>query len=195
MADQQFEPDESLKVIRSMIDKTREGISDRSKYFLVWGWGALIGSLSQFILKVVFDYPYHYRVWFITFICAFISILMGKHDRKKERVTTYVGESMGFLWRGLGICFFIISIIFVKIGWQYCYPFFMAMYGLGTFVSGKILRNSPFVIGGLLSFGLAAVSVWFPYDYQILFAAAALLVSYIIPAHLFRRKFRRSRYN
>lgn len=192
MPDQDFAPDESLRFIRSMIEKTREGISDDSKYFLVWGWGAFIGCLSQFMLKVVYSYPYHYRVWFITFICAFITIVMGLRDRRNKNVKTYVGESMSYLWSGLGICFFIISIIFMKIGWQYCYPFFMAMYGLGTFISGRILRYSPFVVGGLISFLLAAVSAWVHYDYQILFTACALLISYIIPAHMFRYKYRKS---
>jgi len=192
MTDQQFSPDESLQVIRNMIEKTREGISDGSKYFLVWGWGVFIGCLSEFMLKVVYGYPYHYRVWVIIFVCAFISMMMTIRDKKKENVKTYIGESMSFLWTGMGICFFVISIIFIRIGWQYCYPFFMAMYGLGTFVSGKILRYNPFIIGGLISFLLAAVSVWFPYDYQILFAATALLVSYIIPAHMFRIKYRQT---
>ena len=190
MYNQQFAPDDSLKIIRSMIEKTREGISDNSKYFLLWGWAAFAGCVSQFILKVGYNYPYHYRVWFITLICLLVTILWGINDKKRQNVRTYIGENMGHLWSGLGICFFVISIVFMKIGWQYCYPFFMAMYGLGTFLSGKILQYKPFVIGGLMSFALAAVSAWFPYDYQILFTAVALLGSYIIPAHLFRRRYR-----
>lgn len=191
MTDQQYNPADNLKVIRDMIEKTREDISDNSKYFLVWGWGALTGCLSQFILKVVYHYPYHYMVWLITLVCLLITIVMASRDSKRSNVKTYVGESMGILWSGLGIAFFVISIIFMKIGWQYCYPFFITMYGLGTFVSGKILRFLPFVIGGIMSFILAAVSAWVSYDYQMLFAAAAILVSYIIPAHLFRMKYHR----
>lgn len=53
MTVQQFSPDESLQVIRNMIEKTREGISDGSKYFLVWGWGVFIGCSGSSIGKQI----------------------------------------------------------------------------------------------------------------------------------------------
>lgn len=193
MSTQHFSPDESLQLIRNMIDKTRQDFSDNSIYFLVWGWGAFAGCVGQFLLKVVFDYPHHYRVWFITIVCAIISVMIGIQDKRKERVQTYVGESMSFLWAGLGITFFVISIIFIKIGWQYCFPFFMLLYGLGTFVSGKILKYSPLVYGGSISFLLAAISAWVPFNYQMLLAAVALLASYIIPGHMLKLKYQRSK--
>ena len=195
MSTQIFSPDESLQLIRNMINKTREGVYDSSKYFLIWGWGAFLACVSQFVLKVIYHRPDHYKVWFVSFLCAIISIIISLSDHKKEKVKTYVGESMGFLWSGLGITFFVISLVFIKIGWQYCYPFFMVLYGLGTFVSGKFLKYNPLIIRGLTSFTLAAISVWVSYDYQILFAAGALLASYIIPAHMLREKFQQAKKN
>jgi hypothetical protein len=190
---QSFSPDDSLRLIRNMIDKTRQDVSDNSIYFLVWGWGAFLGCLGQFLLKVVFHNPYHYLVWLITFVCAAISVAIGNRQRKNERVHTYIGESMSYVWSGLGITFFVISIIFFKIGWQYCFPFFTLLYGLGTFVSGRFLKYKPLIVGGSLSFILAAVSAWMKYDYQILFAAGALLVSYIIPGHMLRNRYKSRR--
>ena len=193
MEEQQLSPAESLNIIRAMIEKTKQDISDDSQYFLVWGWGAFFGCVGQFILKVVFQSPYHSAVWLVTFLCAFITIMLGRRDKKKENVKTYIGESMGFLWTGLGIAYLVICVIFSKLSWEYCYPFFMVLYGIGTFISGKILRFRAFVIGGLISFILAAVAVWFPFDYQMLFGAAALLASYIIPGHLLNAQYRRTK--
>jgi hypothetical protein len=176
-----------------MIDKTRQDFYDNSKYFLLWGWGAFAGCMGQFILKVICHNPYHYMVWFITIICAVLTVVMSVKDKKREKVQTYVGESMSYVWSGLGITFTVITFIFVKIGFQYCFPFYILLYGLGTFVSGKILKYSPLVIGGITSYILAAVSVWVSYDYQILFAAGSLFASYIIPGHLLRLRYQRSR--
>ncbi|MEJ7626322.1 MAG: hypothetical protein WKF35_05635 [Ferruginibacter sp.] len=189
MNTQSFAPDESLRLIRSMIDKTRQDISDNSIYFLIWGWGALIGCIGQFVLKVVLNYNNHYNIWFVTIICLILSVYVGIKDRKREKVQTYVGESMGHLWSGLGITFFVISMIFMRIGWQYCFPFFILLYGLGTFVSGRILKYTPLVIGGCISFLLAMISTWVTYDYQMLLAALALLASYIIPGHMLRASY------
>ena len=46
----------------------------------------------------------------------------------------------------------------------------------------------PLVIGGILAFGLAVGSAYAEYDYQMLFGAAAILVSYIIPAYILRNR-------
>ncbi len=120
-----------------------------------------------------------------------ISSFYAINHTKKERVKTYVDENMGNLWSGLTISFIVLSIIFVKIGWQNCYPFFMLLYGTGTFISGKILKFTPLVVGGIASFLLGAVSVWFNGDLQMLFAAAAILFSYIIPGHLLHLNYKK----
>lgn len=190
MPDQEFLPQDSLRIIYTMIEKTKQKISRQSHYFLLWGWGAFIGFTGQYVLKVHFNYPGHYRIWWISVICAVISVIYSLSYARKEKVKTYVDENMGNLWTGLAISFIVLSAIFVKVGWQNCYPFFMLMYGTGTFVSGRILRFAPLVIGGAASFALAAVSVWFGPDAQMLFAAAAILLSYIIPGHLLERNYK-----
>ncbi|RTL58648.1 MAG: hypothetical protein EKK37_09980 [Sphingobacteriales bacterium] len=186
MNEENFSPQQSLQVIQSMISKTRQNFHDNSKYFLLWGWLATIAISGQFVLKVIFHYEKFFQVWFILFIGIALSNYWMIKDGKKEKVKTYVGESMSNLWLGMAISFFVLSMLFVKMGWYYCYPFFIMMYGLGTFVSGKILQFTPFVIGGILAWVLSIVSAWFDFDYQMLFAVAALLISYIIPAHLLR---------
>lgn len=112
-----------------------------------------------------------------------------RRDNQKIKTKSYVGESMSYLWAGMGVSFFILSLIFIKLGWRNCYPFFIMLYGLGTFVSGRFLQFRPFVWGGIFNWILAAVAVWFDMDAQILFAAAAILVSYIIPGHMLRLKY------
>ena len=184
MADPQLSPQDSLRIIQTMIEKTRRNISYQSHYFLLWGWGAFIGFTGQYILKVYVQYPKHYQIWFISLVCLVINFVFVAKFSKKIKVKTYVDENMGNLWSGLIISFIVLIIIFTKTGWQYCYPFFMMLYGTGTFISGKILRFTPLIIGGLTSFILAAVSVWFNVDLQMAFAAAAILFSYIIPGHL-----------
>ena len=173
-----------------MIEKTSKSITDRSQYFLIWGWGTFLACISQFILKVIFNYPYHYQVWWVIVPCFIFSTIISIRHKRTKRVKTFVGETMSELWTALGITYFVMIIIFSKLGWENCYPFFIMLYGLGTFLSGRLLKFTPFIIGGVICWILASVCVWLPYDYQILFTAAALLVSYIIPGHLLRKKFK-----
>lgn len=72
MSESKFSPDESLQLIRSMIEKTKQGISDNSIYFLIWGWAAFLACLGQYFLMVVIKTPYHYHVWWITLLSSYI---------------------------------------------------------------------------------------------------------------------------
>lgn len=85
--------------------------------------------------------------------------------------------------------FFVLGLILTKLGWGTpIFPFFIMLYGLGTFVTGSIIRFRPLIIGGIIAWFLAIGSTFVSYDYQMLFGAAAILVSYIIPAYMLRSR-------
>jgi hypothetical protein len=189
MPEEIFSPQESLQLIQSMIAKTRKNMGDNSKHFLLWGWITFICCAGQFILKNLMNYEKHYMVWFLILPAVAASTYFGIKDGKKKEATTYIGDSMKYLWMGMGISYFVLSMILTRMGWDTnIFPFFMLLYGLGTFISGKFLQFRPLVFGGLAAWILAIASTFFNYDYQMLFGAAAILVSYIIPAYLLRNK-------
>lgn len=189
MGDQKFSPEESLQLIQSMINKTRQGMSDNGIYFLVWGWITFIACVGQFVLKNIYHYEKHYLVWNLIILGVGFSIYQGIKDDKRQRVKTYIGESMKYLWMGMGISFFVLSMILSKLGWDtVVFPFFILLYGLGTFISGNFIQFRPLIAGGIIAWILAITAVFVEYDYQILFGAAAILFSYIIPAYMLRRK-------
>ena len=187
MEEKQLSPEQSLKLITEMISKTRQHLSDNSIYFLVWGWLTFIAFIAQFILKHIINYEKHYLVWLVVIIGIIFSVYQGRRQERKPYASTYIDDSMKFVWAGMAVSFFVLSLIFSKMGWGFSvYPFFMLLYGLGTFVSGKILRFRPLETGGILAWVLAYSATYFSYDYQMLFGAAAILFSYIVPAHIMR---------
>ena len=189
MQQENFSPEQSLQLIQSMISKTKQDMSDNSIYFLVWGWITFIACTGQFVLKHILKYDQHYQVWWLIVVGIAFSIYQGIKEGKIQKVKTYVGDSIKYLWIGMGISYFVLSMILSKIGWNSAvFPFFIMMYGLGTFISGSILQFKPLVIGGIIAWALAIGAVYVEYDYQMLFGAAAILVSYIIPAYLLRSR-------
>lgn len=130
------------------------------------------------------------------FIGIGFSLYQGKKEEKTVKVRTYIDESMKHLWGGMAISFFVLAMVLTKLGWGFSvFPFYIMLYGLGSFVSGSILQFRPLIVGGLLAFALAIGSTFASYDYQMLFGAAAILVSYIIPAYMLRRKSRGANLN
>ncbi len=181
-----FSPQDSLKLIHSMINNAKANLRSNRIYFLLWGWVSFIAIISQFILKVALRYERHYLVWLVTIPAVIITIVYSMRTQKSHAVKTYVGESMSNLWTGIGISFFILSLIISssKGGWNNAWPFFILFYGLGTFISGRILQFYPLVVGGIFNWALGIASIYVDFDYQLLLAAAAILTSYIIPGFL-----------
>lgn len=171
-----------------MIDKTKDNLSENRFYFLFWGWVSFLTILTQFFLKTVVHYEHHYLVWLVIIPAVIITIVFSGKRKNQRAVHTYVGESMRNLWTGIGVSFFVLSFIIstTKGGWLNAYPFFILFYGLGTFVSGRILQFPPLVIGGIFNWVLACAAAFVSYDFSMLLAAAAILTSYIIPGHLLR---------
>lgn len=177
-----------------MIDKTKQGMSDKSIYYLVWGWITFIACTAQFILKHIYNYEKHYMVWWLVVVGIVFSVYYSIRDGKTAKVKTYIDDSMKYLWIGMGISYFVLSMILSKFGWdKIVFPFFIMLYGLGTFVSGSFIKFRPLIIGGTIASGLAIAAAYTDYDYQMLVASVAILLSYIIPAYMLRYKMRHSK--
>jgi hypothetical protein len=190
MQDESLSPQDSLVLIQSMIDKAKNTVAHDSFYFLLWGWLVFIASITQYILKVVVQTPYHYIAWSLMFVGIIVSAIYGARQNKKRKVSTYIGELLNYLWTSIFVCFILLGFIFARLGWQDCYSFYILMYSIGTFVSGRALKFPPLVWGAVGCWILAIISTFTGFDMNILLGSLAILVSYIIPGHLLRSKYR-----
>jgi hypothetical protein len=183
---EEFSPEESLRVIQTMIDRTKHSVADKSFYFLLWGWLVFFGAMIQFTLKVIVQTPLHPTAWYIMFIGLIVSVFRGVRGRGKK-VKTYVDENLRNIWICLSVSWVLIVFIFIrKDGWENCYTFFILMYSVGCYLTGKTLQFPPLVWGAITCWGLAIVSTFVNYDTNIVILALAILVSYIIPGYLMR---------
>lgn len=136
-SDNDFTPQESLQIIRSMIEETKSSISDKSHFFLLWGYAAIVGCILQYILLAV-QYRHHYFAWFVTPVALLFHVVFMIKDKKQQQVKTFIGEANNHVWVALGFSYLVLSIIFSKIGWQYSFPFYILLYGIGTYISSTL---------------------------------------------------------
>jgi hypothetical protein len=75
--------------------------------------------------------------------------------------------------------------------WSASYLLIIALYGMGTSVSGGILSFKPLVVGGMFSFALAVIIMitgWYSdFSTMLLCLALSILGSYLIPGYLLRK--------
>ncbi|MFY7900713.1 MAG: hypothetical protein ACOVNY_11060 [Chitinophagaceae bacterium] len=185
--DTPFSPQESIKLIQSMIEKSRNAYVDNSFYFLFWGWLIFSCCVVQFVL-IQMHVPQHYYIWMLTVVGGIVSGIYGSKQSKKITTKTFVDEANEMLWTALIFSFLVLLCINMttKNGWQNAFGYYILLYAIGTFVTGKLLQFKPLVYGSIINFILAAICSKFSYEFQLLIAATALLTSYIIPGHLLR---------
>jgi hypothetical protein len=191
--EKELSPQQSLDLIRSMIDHTRGAVADNSFYFLLWGWLVFGCSVLQYLLKTYDITPYHYAVWWCMPIGGVISGIYGSRQSKKVRVKSFIDDAMNFVW--LGIAFSFLALLIINIlnteGWRTAFTYYILLYAIGTFVTGSLIRFKPLIIGGVINFALAIISIKLNYDGQLMIGAFAVLISYIIPGHLLRLRYKK----
>ena len=188
--EKQFNEQESLRVIQDMINKSKANLGKSSYFYLMWGWLVLISSLTHFILLLTsFQYPY--IMWPAAMIAgAVLSTAKSKKLSKQAKAKTYVETAIIHLWIGFSISLFIILLAAVlhKISWPASSSLIVVLYGLGTYVSGGIIKFKPLKTGGIISWIIAVISMFLPYEYAMLAIALSIVAAYLVPGYRLRSK-------
>src|SRR5665647_2769078 len=85
--------EESLKVITSMINKTRVNVTQSSFHLLFWGWLIFACSLSEFLLYKFTSFTNSWYVWFFVIPGVFVSMIYGFTKGRKASLHTYAAVS------------------------------------------------------------------------------------------------------
>lgn len=192
MQEEKLTGSQSIELIQSMINRARNQFSENGHLYLVWGWVVLICSVVEFILIRFLDYPHHYLVWILTWLAVIYQFIYFYKNRKKEKVKTYTGEIVSYVWFVFVIL--LLLTIFISSSQEVkniglISPFILALYGMPTFLSGKILQFPPLVLGGIGCWILALISLYVPYEFQILFFGLSVIIAWIIPGYLLRKRY------
>lgn len=188
MHEENFSPEQSLKIIQTMIEKTKNDFLDVSFYYLFWGWLVFVAALGQYIL-ISISFAKSYLIWNLMWLGMIVSITYSIMHRKKVKVKTYMGESMAYLGLGIGICFTILGFIFSYYDlWEVSAPIYYLLYGLFSFMGGAILRFYYLKWAAVFCWLIAIVSVFLKVESHLLLTAATILVAYIVPGYLLKAK-------
>lgn len=190
MENKNLELNESMDIINKMINNAKSKLADDGFLLIFWGWNVVAAALIHYItLKI--NIPHGEYAWAILMpLGGIVSAVYGYKQGKKEKVKTYVGTYMGYLWGAFGIGLVLTLVCMPQYGIKVTYFMLMILYGVATFVCGGILNFKPLIIGSLFSFACAFLSNFCGEMDQLLIIAIALLCSYIIPGHLLRAKFK-----
>lgn len=184
-SEKSLSPQESLDLITDAISKIKDNIRENSFGFLLWGSLIALASFTYFLLR---QYT-HTHYYFIPFpilaaigIVATITFLKKKTSGMTLTYTTYFINKM---WVILGICFIIVVFINVSQG-KMPFTYTLIVAGIGTLVSGWIMKFLPLIIGGILFFVSAIASVYIIDEYKPVLHGIASIAGFLIPGYLLK---------
>ncbi|MEM9051555.1 MAG: hypothetical protein AAGC47_05840 [Bacteroidota bacterium] len=185
---------ESLEIIMNMIDRTKENLKEQSGFYLIWGWSIFTAAIVEYVLFVFVDYPHHYFVWPVAILIAVAStIFLATKMNGKKQVTTYADKALNYLWATWSAMLLLV-LVFPAVGgisWGVSYVLIIALYGMGTLISGGILSFKPLIVGGIISLAIALVTMitgWFnDFPSMLLALSASICSSFLIPGFLLRK--------
>lgn len=180
--------EESLRIIRSMIESTKQDLRDNGSWFLLWGWLVFVACITHFVLMEV-GYEKPYLAWMLMPLGGVISIIKGMREEKSQKVKTHIDEFMKHVLIAFLVSLFIVLGFGPKLGLN-TYPLIMMVYGFWLYISGGAINFRPLQIGGMINWALTIVAFFVGFDIQLVLLAAAVLLGYIIPGYILR-----SRYN
>ncbi|MBV9961157.1 MAG: hypothetical protein JO072_02820 [Parafilimonas sp.] len=190
-----FSPQQSLQLIESMINRSKDKFAEDGFMYLVWGWLVFACSLLQFVLLHFFRYPHHYIVWLATIPVFIYQAIYVNKKQKNQTVSTYTGDIIGFVWITFAIVIVLLGFVvgFLTTGEYYTHiiHILLAIYGMPVFLTGVIVRFKPLIYGGIACWILCILSTFIPnYDYQFLCIPTAMLLAWIIPGYMLRSRYR-----
>lgn len=182
-------PTESLKLIESMIGQAKRSFSRMSFYFLLWGVLLTAAMLVTYLARNSDPAWVNGIAWGIAGVVGgIISGVYGARQSKNEEVTNPMDSIVGWVWASFVITLFL---VIVCSGLAHRDPGAMItlLTGIPTFLTGRILRFRPLIIGGVL-FWVAGIIMHVTTDPLILTViyCATMVLGYIVPGIMLKRQ-------
>jgi len=185
--EKEMTPQQSMELITEMIASAKQSFFKMSFYFLLWGALLALAGLGQYFLKQS-DFSLHWIGWpIVGVVGGIIAGVHGAREGKKTQVSTFTDRVYMWLW----MAFVFTLVLFIVAAGKHELdpgPYIMLLTGLPTFVTGAIMKFRPLVFGGVLFWVIGMLTIFFMMEYSALTFTVAILVGYIIPGLMLRKK-------
>ncbi|TDH26213.1 hypothetical protein EXU57_12040 [Segetibacter sp. 3557_3] len=187
-------PNESLKLIEEMINRARNNFGDNGHLYLLWGWVIALCSLGHFVM-------WHFRlvahpemIWMVTWATMIYQAVYLRKRKKASRVKTYSDDILGYVWLVFVVCLALTAFVLIQYKErQALYSMFLVLYGVPTFLSGKVLKVRELTIGGVFCWVLAIASTFIIVKFQLLLIMLSVIVAWIVPGYAMKAKYNKQK--
>jgi len=188
--------DQSLQVIRDMIDVSRKKMNHDGILIIVWGWIMTVSYLLMYLTNTTaMTYLLSRLIHWTGNLLLFGAVLFTAWFifKQRQKVRTYIGSSLRYVWICMICCLMLTNMILFnslhELNLKLQHPVFMLFIAYTIVISGIMLRYNLLIMGGMLFAAAAYIASRFELNTQILIEAISWLAGFVIPGHfLFARR-------
>ncbi|MCV9388870.1 hypothetical protein [Reichenbachiella ulvae] len=186
--EKQMTHEESLKIITEMIQQAKSSYSrGGSFYFLLWGW-VYLGASIGFYVSMKWSLMEHPElIWLLTVPAVIWTIVRSVRSAKNSSSTSHLQSLHHQLWIAIGVGIGISLFFMPQLGF-YHNAVILTLSGIGTYMTSRIMKYNPLMIGAFILWVAAVVSFIVPMTEQYLVAGIGIFAGYLIPGYLLKKE-------
>lgn len=192
MEENQFTAKESLDLIQSIVDQTKQKYEENGLTILVWGILVFSAAMAQYILFQTGHGDKGGLPWLVTMVPGFIITVIAKAMegtiKNKSKTSS---DRMGFVWLMAGSMAMFTGFLL----WDKAGPAFTTMIWAPFCVAGLstalYLKENLLITMSIIAAVLAFTIVFLPYNYHPLLTAFIAVVLMVVPGLKLNQDFKK----
>lgn len=205
MEDKKLTPQESMDLITSMIQSTKQRVVIHDlRVSVMWAILAIATAVVTWFLLETTHNPWFSLIWLaIPIIGIPANIFLERKIRRSSKAKTHIDKVSGGLWSivgyiaiGLTIICFIAQLYGYPQAWLAMLYYAFIIVGFGAVVTGLLLHENAYIFGGLFSIfsgfaviicNMCGIILYYSWIVPPLYILCFLLM-FIVPALIISRK-------
>ncbi len=185
-----FNEQDSLKLINEMIGKAKKSYVTKGIASIVWG--ALItfcGLVNWYEIHFKVDFG---DVWLLTLFALIPQIYFSVKERRSKNFISHNETTVRYIWIAFAVSMFITIPYFGRLQGVSPIPIIMMLYALPTFIIGGMCKFMPMILGGIFCWVASVTSIFTNVEIDVLLMAACGLFAWLIPGIILWNRYKKN---
>jgi hypothetical protein len=179
---------ESLQLIEEMIYKAKNSYHESGTSALLWGGTIMLCSAVSFVntwLKI----SWLSSIWWLTLLAIIPQIIISARESKAQKFKSHTDDAMTGIWVSFGVAIFLLSFYTNVFTPEGSASLFLILYGMPTFATGFTYRFKAMIIGGIVCWVCAIISIYAPMRMDLVLFFIAAFFAWFLPGLILRNNY------
>ncbi len=193
MEDKPISGEESLQIINQMIGEAKRSYITTGLASIVWGALIFICGMVTWA-QIHYNFSIGFDIWLLLFVALVVQIIFSVKQTKIKNFKTRLEGTINAVWTTFGICIMLITV------YQNVIPnvphsifLYLVLYGMPTFITGMAVKFYPMIIGGIICWVMAIISLFTGTEVNFLLMAISGVIAWLIPGIILWRRYSQQR--